>query len=39
MSDKEKSGWERYRPYLLNDMTFTLIVMVIMFILAAMFVF
>lgn len=39
MSDKEQSDWERYRPYLLNDMTFTLIVMVIMFILAAMFVF
>lgn len=39
MSDKPKSDWERYRPYVMNDMTFTLVVMVLMFILAAIFVF
>jgi hypothetical protein len=39
MSDREKTTWERYRPYVMNDMTFTLLVMVIMFILAAIFIF
>jgi len=39
MSDKEQSGWDKYRPYILNDMVFTLVVMVVMFILAAIFFF
>ena len=39
MSDNDKSGWERYRPYVMNDMVFTLVVMVLMFIIAAIFVF
>lgn len=36
---EEKSNWEKYRPYIMNDMTFTLVVMVIIFIIAAIFVF
>jgi hypothetical protein len=39
MSREGRSDWERYRPYVMNDMTFTLVIMVIMFILAAIFVF
>lgn len=39
MRSEEKSNWEKYRPYVMNDMTFTLVVMVLMFILAAIFVF
>ncbi len=39
MSGEKRSGWEKYRPYVMNDMTFTLVVMVIMFIVAAIFVF
>lgn len=39
MSEKEQSGWEKYRPYIMNDMVFTLVVMVVMFILAVIFVF
>jgi hypothetical protein len=37
--EEEKSNWEKYRPYIMNDMTFTFAVMVLMFILAAIFVF
>ena len=39
MSGEKQSNWEKYRPYVMNDMTFTLVVMVIMFILAAILVF
>lgn len=39
MSGEKKSEWEKYRPYVMNDMVFTLVVMVVMFILAAIFVF
>jgi hypothetical protein len=39
MIEKEKSSWEKYRPYIMNDMTFTLAVMILMFIIAAIFVF
>jgi hypothetical protein len=34
-----REEWEKYRPYILNDMTFTFIVMVVMFIVAAIVVF
>lgn len=39
MNEKQPSDWEKYRPYVLNDMTFTLAVMIIMFIIAAIFIF
>jgi len=39
MSGEKQSNWEKYRPYVMNDMMFTLVVMVIMFIIAAIFIF
>lgn len=30
--------WEQYKPYILNDMTFTFAVMLIMFIIAGIFI-
>lgn len=38
MSGDKRSNWEKYRPYVMNDMMFTLVVMVIMFIIAAIFI-
>lgn len=34
-----RQEWAKYKPYILNDMTFTFIVMVLMFIVAAIVVF
>ena len=34
-----RTEWEKYRPFILNDMTFTFVVMVLMFIVAAFLVF
>ena len=39
MSGERQSNWQKYRPYVMNDMTFTLVVMAVMFILAGIFVF
>jgi competence protein ComGC len=38
MSEDKRSNWEKYRPYVMNDMTFTLVVMIVMFIIAAIFI-
>ncbi len=31
--------WEKYRPYIMNDMTFTATVMIVMFVVAFIFIF